>query len=90
MARPCGRDPFVAAFAQERDAAIAIRMIASAVEAAVTCTVRPIFGERGDVQMVVLEATFDDPGLLPRLETIARGAHGVPLRPEPIDIAKAV
>jgi hypothetical protein len=71
------RPTVAAAFARERDAEYAMRMIASAVDAHIEFTMRNVLGEDGDVQLVVLEATFDDPAFEARIVTVMVGSHGV-------------
>ena len=52
-------------------------IITSAVDARVAYTRRDVLGEDGSVQLVVLEASFDDPALESRIVTGMEGAHGV-------------
>jgi hypothetical protein len=66
-----------AAFASERDAAYAASLIAQSPELVVRYVRRTILSERGDVQMVILEATLADPANAERVETCMAGAHGV-------------
>jgi hypothetical protein len=66
-----------AAFAQERDASYAARLIASASDVTVRYTLRRVTAENGDLQLVVLEATFADADFASRVETAMTGAHGV-------------
>jgi hypothetical protein len=66
-----------AAFAQERDASYAMHLIASIASLDIRYTIRRVLGERGDLQMVVLEASVPDAGLGERVETAMLGAHGV-------------
>jgi len=68
-----------AAFARERDARYALGLIASSPEIQARFTLRDILGEAGDVQMVVLEATLEDPRLVTRVEMCMIGAHGTPI-----------
>lgn len=68
-----------AAFAHDRDARYAIDLIASSPEIDAQFTRRNVLGERGDVQMVVLEATVSNPAQVSRVETCMVGAHGVPI-----------
>lgn len=72
-----GNNTVAAAFAQERDAGYAMRLIASAVDDPVSFTIRQIVGEGGEVQMVVLEASCAQPSIAERLLTVMRGAHGI-------------
>ena len=66
-----------AAFAQERDASYAVRLIASVSSVDVRYTLRRVLGETGDMQMVVLEAAFRDPAMASHVESAMTGAHGV-------------
>jgi len=77
-----------AAFAQERDASYAVRLM-STTSADIRYTLRRVIGEDGHVQMVVLEATFDDPALVSRVETAMEGAHGMVIPHEALAAAKA-
>ncbi len=52
-------------------------------------TLRRVIGEDGDVQMVVLEASFNDPALVSRVETAMEGAHGMVIPAEALAAAKA-
>jgi hypothetical protein len=70
-----------AAFAQERDASYAMRLIASIASLEIRLTLRRVLGERGDVQMVVLEASVPDGAIGERVETAMLGAHGVLISP---------
>jgi hypothetical protein len=54
-----------------------MRIISSTVDARVDYTRRDVIGEDGTVQIVVLEATYDDPALEGRIVTGMEGAHGV-------------
>jgi len=77
-----------AAFAQERDASYAVRLMAT-TSTEIRYTLRRVVGEDGDVQMVVLEASFDDPALTSRVETAMEGAHGMVIPSEALAAAKA-
>jgi hypothetical protein len=66
-----------AAFAGERDAHLAMRLIAMSPEIVVGFTMRQVYGERGELQMVLLEATLADADQASRVETLMAGAHGV-------------
>ena len=78
----------VAAFAQERDAARAIGLIASSPDLDVTFARREVVGERGEIQLVVLEATLADPTQSGRVASCMVGAHGVQIQPEtPVALA---
>lgn len=72
-----GSNTVAAAFAQERDAGYAMRLIASTVDDPVSFTIRQVVGESGEVQMVVLEASCAQPSIAERLLTVMRGAHGI-------------
>jgi hypothetical protein len=72
-----------AAFAQERDASYAVRLIASVSAVDVRYTLRRVLSETGDMQMVVLEATFPDPAMASHVESAMTGAHGVLI---PVDV----
>jgi len=52
-------------------------------------TLRRVVGEDGDIQMIVLEATFDDADLGSRIETAMEGAHGMVIPAEALAAAKA-
>jgi hypothetical protein len=77
-----------AAFAQERDASYAVRLM-STTSTDIRFTLRRVIGEDGDVQMVVLEASFPDPALATRVETAMEGAHGMLIPAEALAAAKA-
>jgi hypothetical protein len=77
-----------AAFAQERDASYAVRLM-STTSTDIRFTLRRVIGEDGDVQMVVLEASFTDPALASRVETAMGGAHGMLIPAEALAAAKA-
>jgi hypothetical protein len=78
----------VAAFAQERDAARAIGLISSSPDLEVTFERRDVVGERGEIQLVVLEATLADPAQSGRVASCMVGAHGVRIQPEtPVALA---
>ena len=79
---------FAAAFAQERDASYAVRLMATA-SSEIRYTLRRVLGEDGDVQMVVLQASFADPALTSRVETAMEGAHGMLIPVEALAAAKA-
>ncbi len=67
-----------AAFADERDADLAVRMIASSAGLDILgYSRRMVLGERGEVQLVVLEVDLGDPRQASRVETCIAGAHGV-------------
>lgn len=84
------RSTVTAAFAQERDAGYALRLIASSAEIQARCTFRRVIGEGGEVQMVVLEASLADPSQAERVETCMAGAHGTPVPAEIVAGAVAV
>ena len=77
-----------AAFAQERDASYAVRLMATA-SSEMRYTLRRVLGEDGDIQMVVLEASFADPALTSLVETAMEGAHGMLIPVEALAAAKA-
>ena len=77
-----------AAFAQERDASYAVRLMTT-TSTEIRYTLRRVVGEDGDIQMVVLEATFDDADLGSRIETAMEGAHGMVIPAEALAAAKA-
>ena len=58
-----------------------MRLIASIASLDIRLTLRRVLGERGDVQMVVLEASVPDSGIGERVETAMLGAHGVLISP---------
>ena len=72
-----------AAFAQERDASYAVRLIASVSAVDIRYTLRRVLGETGDMQMVVLEAAFPDQAMASHVESAMTGAHGVLI---PVDV----
>jgi hypothetical protein len=65
-----------AAFADEREASYAVRLISASPEIDARFTLRRVIGERGEVQMVVLEAALRNPSDAGRVETCLEGAHG--------------
>jgi hypothetical protein len=77
-----------AAFAQDRDASYAVRLM-STTSTELRFTLRRVIGENGDVQMYVLEASFPDPALTSRVETAMEGAHGMLIPVEALAAAKA-
>jgi hypothetical protein len=77
-----------AAFAQERDASYAVRLMAT-TSTDIRFTLRRVIAENGDVQMYVLEASFADPSLVSRVETAMEGAHGMLIPVEALAAAKA-
>jgi hypothetical protein len=77
-----------AAFAQERDASYAVRLMTT-TSTEIRYTLRRVVGEDGDIQMVVLEASFDDPDLRSRIETAMEGAHGMVIPAAALAAAKA-
>ncbi len=81
MPSPAGSRTVAAAFAQERDASYAMRLISSIADHDIRYTLRRVIGERGDLQMVVLEATVLDAAIAERVETAMLGAHGVLVPP---------
>ena len=81
------RPTVVAAFAHEGGAAYARRLIGGAIDISVSYTMRNVIGERGDVDMVVLEATLTDAGQAGRVETLMTGANGIVIRGEVVESA---
>lgn len=79
---PLATRTVTAAFARERDAGYAVGLIASATDIDVRFTRRNVLNERGEVEMVVLEATLADPTQSGRVATCMVGAHGVRIQPE--------
>jgi hypothetical protein len=79
---PLAARTVTAAFAQGRDAGYAIGLIASSPDIKVRVTRREVIGERGEVQLVVLEATLADPSQAGRVASCMVGAHGVRIQPE--------
>jgi hypothetical protein len=77
------------AFYQERDASYAIRLMTTATDADIRYSLRHVLSESGEVQMVVLEATFADPSLASRIETAMEGAHGMVVPTEVLAVARA-
>jgi hypothetical protein len=78
-----------AAFAGERDAAYAIRLTATAIGEPVDYALRRVVSERGEVDMVVLEATCSCAAVGERVLTVMQGAHGVPIPIDTLDGARA-
>lgn len=76
------------AFAQDRDASYAVRLM-STTSSEIRYTLRRVVGEDGELQMVVLEASFSDPALASRIETAMEGAHGMVIPAEALAVAKA-
>jgi len=66
-----------AAFAQERDAHYASRLLSTSPDIDVRYRLRRVTDEQGEVQMVVLEASVTDPAHVSRVETAMMGGHGV-------------
>lgn len=87
MPHRAGNNKVAAAFAQERDAGYAMRLIASAMDDPVSFTIRQVVGEAGEVQMVVLEASCAQPSIAERLLTVMRGAHGIQVPVEALPAA---
>jgi hypothetical protein len=77
-----------AAFAQERDASYAVRLMTT-TSTEIRYTLRRVVGEDGDIQMVVLEATFDDPDLGAASRPRWRAPTGWSSRPKALAAAKA-
>ncbi len=79
-----------AAFAQERDAGFAVALIASASDIEARFVRRSVLSERGEIQMVILEASFADPEQSDRVASCMTGAHGVRMRPQAdqVDLAR--
>lgn len=65
-----------AAFADEREASYAVRLITASPEIDARFTQRRVLSEWDEVQMVVLEASLSDPAQADRVETCMLGAHG--------------
>jgi hypothetical protein len=84
---PLASRTVAAAFAQERDAGYAIGLISSSPDLAVRLTRRSVIGEHGEVQLVILEATLQDPMQADRVVSCMVGAHGVRITPEGSDAA---
>lgn len=84
-----GHQTVGAAFAQERDAQRAIAMMRSVTEAPIDYAMQEVRDEGGRLQMIILEATFDDPEVTDHLLTVLRGAHGIPMRIQPVAVAEA-
>ena len=76
------------AFAQDRDASYAVRLMTT-TSSEIRYTLRRVVGEDGELQMVVLEASFSDPALASRIETAMEGAHGMVIPAEALAAAKA-
>ena len=77
-----------AAFATERDASYAVRLMSTASDAEIRYTLRRVVGEDGEIQMFVLEATFRSPALAERVETAMEGAHGIVIPSEVLALAR--
>ena len=73
----------IAAFAGQRDAGYAMQLIESMGEAGLRPRSREVIGERGDVQMIVIEIEPTSDYLAQRVETLRTGAHGVLMAPPP-------
>lgn len=65
-----------AAFATQRDAEYAVKL-AAGIQPQLTFELKPVRNEKGETQMVVLEATCPDPEVCARVVTLMRGAHGI-------------
>jgi hypothetical protein len=65
-----------AAFADEREASYAVKLIMASPEIDVCFTLRRVLSEWDEVQMVILEASLSDPAQADRVETCMAGAHG--------------
>jgi hypothetical protein len=78
-----------AAFATERDASYAVRLMSTASDAEIRYTLRRVVGEDGEIQMFVLEGTFRSPALAERVETAMEGAHGIVIPSEVLALARA-
>ena len=77
MRRPFAVCTVAAAFADEREASYAVRLIGASPEIRARFTLRRVISERGDVAMVVLEVGLADASQAGRVETCLTGAHGV-------------
>jgi hypothetical protein len=75
------RPRIAAAFARVRDAGTALRLAAGLSER-VDYTVREIRTERGEVDLVIVEAECDEGPTCDKVETIFAGSHGVPISTE--------
>jgi hypothetical protein len=71
-----------AAFADERNVRYAMGLIAQSPEIKARFSRRSVIGERGEVQLVILEVTINDPRQAGRVETCLEGAHGVRIAPQ--------
>ena len=71
-----------AAFADERDVRYAMGLISQSPEIKARFERRSVIGERGEVQLVILEVTLADAGQAGRVETCLEGAHGVRIAPQ--------
>jgi len=76
MLRRISSATVAAAFADERAASYAVKLITSSPEIDARFTLRRVRSERDEVQMVVLEASLTDPAQVDRVETCMAGAHG--------------
>lgn len=65
----------------------AVSLIGSAPDIHVRFTRREVVSERGEVQLVVLEATLTDPTQADRVASCMVGAHGVRIQPELEELA---
>jgi hypothetical protein len=65
-----------AAFADEREASYAVRLIGASPEIKARFTLRRVLNDRGDSSMVILEAHLADGGQVDRVETCMLDAHG--------------
>ncbi len=73
-----------AAFSGERDAALALRLASSAIEDSVEFVLRRVFNDRGEVELVIIEAGCERQDVCDRVMTVMTGAHGVPI---PVEFA---
>jgi hypothetical protein len=76
-----------AAFADEREASYAVRLIGASPEIKARFTLRNVMSERGDVAMVVLEVALADAAHASRVETCMAGAHGAVIPNEVLERA---
>jgi hypothetical protein len=76
-----------AAFADEREASYAVRLISASPEIDASFTLRRVLGDHDEIQMVVLEATVENAALRDRLETCIEGAHGAIIPTEVVERA---
>lgn len=87
MGRPTAICTISAAFADEREASYAVRLIGASPEIRARFTLHRVISERGDIAMVVLDVGLADRSQADRVETCLEGAHGVVIPVEVVEQA---